>query len=375
MNEIDKTHSTPPAPIETGQPLPAGSTKTSGTTPTYDAAGAPSPKVDKDNAPTLEPPPDHKSDLSDLLYLAGDMKASSVSSVFEVMEVMEKMMIVNEKISEDEAITSGVEAAARLKDAAKAMREAASFMLGAGLAMGITQIAGGVISAGSAMKSSAVLSEGSTSSTTMESETSSESETEGPSATDPEASESGASASSSPTAEAGEGQQSSQNADEADVEMQNTEAQLERTVQRGNADADVTDPEQAASNESTAEARDAEVRENSEDQKASQKSKQAKGGSSLKAYQRAQNITTFGQGASQITQGMGQLISTVLKFYSDEKKAESSDIQADAATKKTLADQKAKYADFVQNITEKIYDQVAELKRSAAETAASMTRI
>ena len=370
MNEIDKTPP-PITTINTGQPLPTSGTSAPNTQLPYDTSGAPSPKVQKGNAPPLNHTPDSEFDLSSALSLSGTIAGSVEYDVFAVMDVMEKSMVENAKVAEDDAVQAALDVASKLKEAAHAIREAAKFALGAGLAMGSMQIAGGAISLGGAVASTKVLSGGAETTETAPLDTS-ESEVE---TNNPQEDEAKASSPTEPTSESTESQQTKtlEQSDETTNDIRTQEKKLQQAVEKAN-DVPLND-EEVGNTESP---NKADKNDAVNEEKAAQKKlrTKTKGGGNLITYQRAQYISTFTQGVSQIVQGMGQTISTVLKYYSDEKQAESKDIDAESSEKRSLAEQKKAYAESVRSDAEKVYDQMQQLMQSSnTTTEAIATRV
>ena len=366
MNEIDKTQSPSTPSVDISQRPPADGVTAPGAPLPYDTVGAPSPKVEKDDAPPLdhEPKTSYKpAAASEFTY---QIIGTVAADVFAIMDVMEKAMDENAKVAEDEAIESALQVAAKLREVAGALRKAAKFALAAGIAMGVMQIFAGMIALGGAMKSSSTLSatgtEPEVSEPTEEPE-STKSEDEEEAETTKQLKE------TSDTSESTEAKQSAEEEDTED-EIAAQKKKLQQTVQKAedenfptaDADEEVSDTDKADTED--------------EQTKAKEKKKlraKNKDGGNLVTYQKAQNITTFSQGLSQIVQGTGQIISTILKYCSDQKQADSKEIEADAAQQKSLAEQKKSYSESVQRDADKIYEQMQQLQQSEYETTGAIT--
>ena len=371
MNEIDRTNTPPPiTTVDAGQPPPTDGTVAPGAPLPYDTSGAPSPKVHKNDAPPLNHTPDGDFDISSAVNLSQKFVGSVEYDVFAAMDLMEKSMTENQKLAEDETVQAILDTAAKFKEGAEAMRKAAQFALGAGLAMGIMQVTGGVVATGGAVASTKMLS-GSESAETGAMDAA-ESEIE---PNKPEEEEIEASSSTGATSEAPESGQTQSAGEEDNIsdEIKAQERKLQKVAQEVN-DVQPGDNE-VQSTDSPNEA----DRENTVDEEQVTKKKlraKAKGGGNLIAYQKAQNISTFTQGLSQVIQGTGQVLSTILKYYGDEKQAEAKEIEAQASQRQSFQQEKKAYAESVMNDAEKIFDQMQQLMQSSNTTSEAIaTRI
>ena len=366
MNNIDKTHTPPPTTVGTGSPPPDAATVSDVPLP-YDTAGAPSPKVNKGDAPPLDHDPDGSFDIYSALDLSQTMAGSMSVDVFEVMKVMEKSMTANEKVAQDDAVEAALQVAVKLKSAARAMRSAAKFALAAGIAMGCMQIIGGIVSALGALKSTSVLSSDTTETGPADSP---EPETTKPGEEAEDGESSTTVESTSQSSEADSTGRASDENEDANDQMETQEQHLEETVREGD-----RIPLGSEDTESTEMSSETDKADGVDEADSAKKKSQSKGGGNLMTYQKASNITTFAQGMSQITQGAGQIISTILKYYSDEKQAQSKDIEADAATARSIAEEKSKHADQIQSDADKVFDQMQQLTQSDYELLETITRV
>ena len=371
MNEIDKTNTPPPPTIETGQPPPPDGTTTSGTRLPYDTAGVPSPPKEKNDAPPLDHQPDSDPDLSAALDLSGTIAGSVEFDVFAIMDVMEKCMVENQKIAEDDALEAAMKVATRLKAAAHAMRDAAKFALSAGLVMGSCQIAGGAIAMGGAAKSTYALSDTGGAGVESESIEPTESESESTKTQDEETETENTLESTSGNRQSGE-TEATQEETAIDEDINTAEKKLQQAQEEaGQVPLTPADEQSTPLSPETDEGGiDGDT---AEDEKPKTKPKDS--GGNLMAYQKASNITTFAQGASQVTQGIGQVISTVLKYYSDERQADSKEIEAQSAEDRSLAEQKKAYVESIKSDADKIFDQMQQLMQSSYETTETITRV